>query len=58
MAALMARFGSISKGSSTIQVASAIAIWAVTACTAAPVKLSDWMTGSASAADDDAISTT
>ena len=40
-----------------IDVASAIAIWAVTLCTEGPSMPSAWMTGNASAADEDAINT-
>src|SRR5258708_6408992 len=49
--------GLITNGSNTIEVASAIAIWGVTESTGGPVSFSESITGSASAADDDAIST-
>ena len=49
--------GFITNGSNTIDVASAIAICVVTESTGGPVSFSESITGSASAADDDAIST-
>lgn len=56
-AACGVRWESITKGSNTIEVASAMAICAVTDSTCGPPRPSDWMIGSAKAADDDAIST-
>src|SRR6478609_2945402 len=49
--------GLITNGSNIIEVASAIAIWVVTESTGGPVSFIESITGSASAADDDAIST-
>ena len=56
-AARSAWAGLITKGSNTIEVASAIAICVVTDSTGGPSSPSESMTGSASAADDDAINT-
>ena len=56
-AARTARDGSITNGNSTIEAASAIAIWAVTDSTGGPSRPSEPITGSASAADDEAIRT-
>ena len=56
-AARGARAGSITNGSNTIDAASAMAICAVTDSTGGPVRPSESITGSANAADDDAIST-
>jgi hypothetical protein len=47
----------MAKGSRTIHAASAMAIWAVTASTWGPCNPSESITGRASAADDEAITT-